>query len=96
MPEIIKWTEPKGGFYMWLSLPDQVMATDLFKTCLKMGLVFVTGRTFDPDNCKDNHLRLSFSNMPKADIEKGVILLSQALKDHLKAVDSREFSKQIK
>jgi len=94
MPKGIKWVEPQGGFYMWLSLPDQVMATALFKDCLKQGLVFVTGRTFDPENVNDDHLRLSFSNMPKEDIEKGVILLSQVIRGHLKEFETLEPSKQ--
>ncbi len=94
MPKGIQWVEPKGGFYMWLSLPDKVSATDVFSDCLKSGVVFVTGRTFDPDNVKDDHLRLSFSNMPKDSIEKGVIILSQVIRDQIQYVKSLDFSRQ--
>lgn len=94
MPKGIQWVEPKGGFYMWLSLPDKVRATDVFSDCLKSGVVFVTGRTFDPANVKDDHLRLSFSNMPKDSIEKGVILLSQVIRDQIQDVKSLDFSRQ--
>ncbi len=83
LPEGIRWLEPKGGFYMWLRLPNQLSANAVFKDCLKKGVVFVAGRTFDPENKKDNNLRLSFSNMPKNDIEKGVVLLSQVIRNHL-------------
>lgn len=96
MPKGIQWVEPKGGFYMWLSLPDQVKATTVFSDCLKIGVVFVTGRTFDPDNVKDDHLRLSFSNMPKDSIEKGVILLSQVIKTYMQEAEPRVFSRQIR
>lgn len=95
MPKSIQWVEPKGGFYMWLSLPDQVKATSVFEDCLKKGVVFVTGRTFDPDNVNDDHLRLSFSNMPKDTIEKGVVLLSQVIKHHIQKTETLEFSRQI-
>ena len=94
MPKDIRWVEPAGGFYMWLSLPHSVKASDLFADCLKKGVVFVTGRTFDPDNLKDDHIRLSFSNMPKDSIEKGVILLSEVIRNHVQAVENPEFSKQ--
>ncbi len=94
LPKGIKWVEPQGGFYMWLWLPDPLQSTALFKDCLKQGLVFVTGRTFDPENVKDDHLRLSFSNMPKDDIEKGVILLSQVIRNHFKGHQSLELSTQ--
>jgi len=94
MPKGINWVEPRGGFYMWLSLPQQVKASSLFADCLKKGVVFVTGRTFDPENHKDDHIRLSFSNMPKDTIEKGVILLSQVIQDHIRDVENLELSRQ--
>ncbi|HEY9185246.1 MAG TPA: PLP-dependent aminotransferase family protein [Salegentibacter sp.] len=80
MPKEITWNEPKGGFYIWLKLPEHIKSTDIFKETLKEGVVFVTGRTFDPDSKKDDRLRLSYSNMPKNSIEKGVIILSKAIK----------------
>lgn len=83
LPKGISWIEPKGGFYMWLKLPAPLKATPIFRDCLKKGVVFVTGRTFDPDNVKDDHLRLSFSNMPKSDIGKGIKMLSEVIKKHM-------------
>jgi len=83
MPKGIRWVEPKGGFYIWLELPMKLKATPVFTDCLEKGVAFITGRTFDPNNTEDHHLRLSFSNMAKSDIEKGVILLSQIIERHL-------------
>ena len=80
MPKEITWNEPKGGFYIWLKLPAHIKSTDVFKETVKEGVVFVTGRTFDPAGKKDDRLRLSYSNMPKNSIEKGVIILSKAIK----------------
>jgi DNA-binding transcriptional MocR family regulator len=81
MPDEVRWTEPKGGFYYWLRLPKEMSSTDLFETCRSRGVVFVTGRTFDPHNSKDNCLRLSFSNMPKKDIAPGIEILANAIKE---------------
>lgn len=83
MPAPIHWNEPKGGFYIWIKLPSYMKSSQLFKTSLEKGVVFVTGRTFDPDNSKDDRLRLSFSNMPKNEIEKGVRILSRIISEHL-------------
>ncbi|MGB7842408.1 MAG: PLP-dependent aminotransferase family protein [Salinimicrobium sp.] len=80
MPKEITWNEPKGGFYIWLKLPPHIKSTDIFKETVAKGVVFVTGRTFDPASKKDDRLRLSFSNMPKEQIEKGVIILSETIK----------------
>lgn len=83
MPVEIKWNEPRGGFYIWLKLPVTMKSSDIFNTCLKKGVVFVTGRTFDPDNVKDDRLRLSFSNMPKEDIDQGIRILAEAIREYL-------------
>ncbi|WP_029037834.1 aminotransferase-like domain-containing protein [Salinimicrobium xinjiangense] len=80
MPKEITWNEPKGGFYIWLKLPPHIKSTDIFNKSVTKGVVFVTGRTFDPAGKKDDRLRLSYSNMPKAQIEKGVMILSEAIK----------------
>ncbi len=80
MPKEITWNEPKGGFYIWLKLPENIKSTDVFKESVKKGVVFVTGRTFDPMGKKDDCLRLSFSNMPKESIEEGVRILSETIK----------------
>jgi len=80
MPKEVTWNEPKGGFYYWLKLPEYIKSTDIFKECVERGVVFVTGRTFDPDSKKDDRLRLSFANVPKADIDKGVKILSEAMR----------------
>ncbi|MGI9531018.1 PLP-dependent aminotransferase family protein [Lutimonas sp.] len=84
LPAEVTWIPPKGGFYVWLELPSSIKATDLFADCLARGVVFVTGRTFDPESTKDNRLRLSFSNMPKEAIEEGVVLLTSVIENHLK------------
>jgi len=83
MPDEISWNEPRGGFYIWLKLPVEMRSSDIFKACLHKGVVFVTGRTFDPHNTKDDRLRLSFSNMPKADIEKGTRILAEVIRELL-------------
>ena len=79
MPKEITWNEPKGGFYIWLKLPEHISSTEIFRESVKKGVVFVTGRTFDPASKKDDRLRLSFSNMPKETIENGVEILAEAI-----------------
>jgi DNA-binding transcriptional MocR family regulator len=89
MPSQISWNEPKGGFYIWLKLPEDISSTEIFNKCLQKGVVFVTGRTFDPHNVKDDRLRLSFSNMAKEDIEKGVITMAEIIVQHLNRSKAR-------
>ena len=83
MPKEITWNEPKGGFYVWIKLPNKLNSTDIFKKCIEKNVVFVTGRTFDPASKKDDRLRLAFSNMPKNEIEKGIKIIAEVIKDFL-------------
>ena len=80
MPDDVKWTEPLGGFYFWLRFPPGFSSTELFEKCRERGVVFVTGRTFDPHNERDNCLRLAFSNMPREHIEPGVRILADEIR----------------
>ncbi len=83
MPEPVQWTEPLGGFYFWLRFPEGFSSTELFERARVRGVVFVTGRTFDPHNDRDNCLRLAFSNMPRKHIEPGIRILSEEIRNLL-------------
>lgn len=83
MPNDVQWTEPLGGFYYWLRFPQSFSSTELFEKCRERGVVFVTGRTFDPHNERDNCLRLAFSNMPRKHIEPGIRILAEEVRNLL-------------
>ncbi len=84
MPSEVTWHEPQGGFYYWLKLPLDVDAADIVKDSIKNGAVFVTGRTFDPAAQNKNHMRLAYSNMAKNQIDEGVKIIAQAVKQQIK------------
>ena len=81
MPEEVTWNEPKGGFYFWFTMPENIDATAVLEKSIKNGAVFVTGKTFDPAGVKNNNFRMSFSNMNKADIDKGVKIIADAIRE---------------
>ncbi len=86
MPEEVLWHQPKGGFYYWIKLPQNVDSTAILKDSITNGAVFVTGKTFDPQGKQNNHLRLAFSNMKIEEIVPGVKIISEAIKSHMLAV----------
>lgn len=83
MPQEAKWIVPKGGFYIWISLPQHIDALEILKESMSRGAIFVIGKTFDPMGVKNNCLRLSFSHTPEDEIEKGVKIIAEALKAQL-------------
>lgn len=84
MPEEVKWVEPKGGFYIWVQLPENVDSLDIMKESAAKGAIFVIGKTFDPHGLKNNCFRLAFSHTPEDQIEKGVKIVADAVKSKLK------------
>ena len=83
MPEEIKWSHPKGGFYIWVELPEDMDSTDVLKESIEKGAVFVTGKTFDPENKQNNFFRLSYSNMDKNQIAPGIEIIASAIKNNI-------------
>jgi len=83
MPPEAKWVVPKGGFYFWITLPEKVDALEVLKESMSKGAIFVIGRTFDPEGIKNNCFRLAFSHTPEDEIDKGVKIISEALKARL-------------
>ncbi len=82
MPQGIRWNIPKGGFYIWVQLPEGMVATELLKKAITAGAVFVTGKTFDPHGVRDHCLRLAFSHTPEDKIEEGVRIIAEAIKSY--------------
>ncbi len=83
MPAGISWTQPRGGFYIWVTLPENMDATEILKIAIANGAVFVIGSTFDPLGVKNNCLRLSFSHTPEVKIEAGIKIVAEALKQYM-------------
>lgn len=79
MPDGVKWNVPKGGFYIWVSLPPAMDASDLLEKSIRNGAAFVIGKAFDPAGRKNDCLRLSFAHTPEERIEEGIEKIARAM-----------------
>ena len=77
----LTWSTPKGGFFIWATLPDGISDTALLDQALRHGLVFVAGSAFFVDGSGHNTIRLSFSAPTPERIAEGVTRLAAALTD---------------
>jgi 2-aminoadipate transaminase len=82
-PAEITWNEPRGGFYIWLKLSSQLDIMKVIKKSIEKGVVFVIGKTFDPEGKDNSHFRLAFSHTPENKIEEGIQILGNVLKETL-------------
>jgi 2-aminoadipate transaminase len=79
MPEGIQWTEPRGGFFIWITLPDGLSSVDVVQEAKKAGLWILAGDPFFAEKPTGQHLRLAFSYVEEDKIRKGIEKLATVL-----------------
>jgi 2-aminoadipate transaminase len=80
MPSGCRWHVPSGGMFFWVELPEGVDAGALLPKAVELGMAYVPGAAFYASAPRLNTLRLSFVTVAAPQIERGVMLLAQALK----------------
>lgn len=85
LPRNISFTVPRGGFYIWLHLPEKLDSTEILKRAIDKGVVFVSGKTFDPHGIINNTMRLSFCNTSVEKINEGIPLVAEAIREEMNA-----------
>jgi 2-aminoadipate transaminase len=83
MPAGITWTEPQGGLFLFLTLPAQLDADEIFKKAIEKNVAFVAGSSFFCDNSGHNTMRINFSFSNEHEIEEGVKRLSEVICNEL-------------
>jgi 2-aminoadipate transaminase len=69
---------PEGGYFLWLTLGDDVDCAELQTATAQEGVAFVAGRDFMLDG-GENTLRLSFAPVPADRVDEGVRRLARGL-----------------
>ena len=77
----LTWPAPRGGFFIWATLPDGWTDLALLERALQHGLVFVVGSAFFVDGTGHDKIRLSFSAPTPDRIQEGVKRLAAALRE---------------
>ena len=80
MPGGISWSEPKGGFFTWLTLPEGVQVARVLDRAIDRKVVFVPGTAFYADGQGDDQLRLAFSLKDEDTLAEGVLRLADAVR----------------
>lgn len=77
-PKEVKRTNPTGGLFVWVTLPEKYDTLELSKVCAANKVVYVPGNTFMVDmDKKCSSLRLNYSTMSNEKIVEGVKLLGK-------------------
>ncbi len=82
----VSWTRPRGGLYVWMTLPDEVdtgFDGPLFQRCLDDGVIYVPGEyAFAPEPTPPpkNHMRLAFGVPDAPTLVEGARRLAGAVR----------------
>lgn len=71
-PKEITFTRPKGGMFIWATLPEGQSSKALFDKAILEKVAFVPGDPFYTDGRTANTMRLNYTNASKEVIEEGV------------------------
>lgn len=82
LPSEIRFVKPKGGMFLWLTLPENVNAQEVLYEAIQTNLIFVPGENFYVANGDKNTIRLNFSNCPEEKMEEGIRKLGMILYEY--------------
>jgi len=80
-----RWTHPRGGMFVWLTLPAEMDAGPngpLVKSAIREGVLYIPGEfghVNEAGPCPTNEIRLSFGDATVDQIEEGVRRLRRAI-----------------
>lgn len=83
MPDGVHWTHPKGGLFLWATLPENFDTKTIFPIAVEEKVAFVPGGSFHPLGGGENTMRLNFSCMKPDLIVEGIKRLAKVLKNNL-------------
>lgn len=76
-----QWVPPRGGFFLWVELPQHVDASRMLERCLRKGVIYVAGRAFFVDGSGAQTVRLAFSAASADRIVEGITRMGEALSE---------------
>ncbi|HEY6794022.1 MAG TPA: PLP-dependent aminotransferase family protein [Kineosporiaceae bacterium] len=83
-----RWTTPKGGFYVWLTLPDGLDAKAMLPRAVTERVAYVPGTAFYADGQGRQSARLSYCYPPPERIREGVRRLAGVVNTELEMLET--------
>ncbi len=82
-PEEAEWKVPKGGMFIWITLPKSVNTNIMLQKAIANKIAYVAGDAFFPDKGNYHSMRLNFSYSDDKTIKIGIKRLAKVLKEEL-------------
>jgi len=83
--EGISWTNPDGGLFLWVRLPEGLNAEEMFPRAIEHQVAYVVGSAFYVDGGGQNTMRLSYSVVTEEQIDEGIHRLADLVRQEIAA-----------
>jgi len=84
LPDEVSWTTPRGGFHMWVRLPEGYSSIALFLLAIERGVAILPGPQLDIDHRFINAFALRYGACTVEQIREGIELLADATAELLR------------
>ncbi len=84
LPESVRFTEPDGGFFIWLVFPEGLDTKQMRVEARRKNVGYLPGVKFSSSRKLRNCARLSFSYFDTPELEEGAKRLGLVVKKHMK------------
>ncbi|SHH32442.1 aminotransferase-like domain-containing protein [Thermosipho atlanticus] len=81
----IKWINPHGGLFTWVTLPEGFDTMEMFEIAKKKLVFYIPGQAFTPDDRVSPSMRMSFCLPSHEKIIEGVKRLSEVIVEYGKS-----------
>lgn len=76
-PDVVTWTRPEGGMFLWVILPERFDTVQLLNRAVEENVAYVPGAPFYPGGTGLNTMRLNYSNSTPEQIREGIKRLAR-------------------
>ena len=84
----LSWTNPAGGFYVWVTLPENLDSKSMLPRAVKELVAYTPGTAFYADGSGRNKMRLSFCYPTPEFIREGIRRLSTVINGELELLST--------
>lgn len=84
----LSWTNPAGGFYVWVTLPEQVDSKAMLPRAVTELVAYTPGTAFYADGDGRHHMRLAFCYPTPDNIRVGIRRLATVIRGELDLLDT--------
>lgn len=82
-PEGIKYTDPEGGMFLWLELPEGLDSDKILDDAVAAGIAYIPGESFFSFEGVKNTIRMNFTMVKEPQIREGIKVLGEVFAKYM-------------